>query len=54
VPQWDAEDYQAVEQNLEGLITDIPDMPLGDIPRRYLRHIVGVSESIGRLLRRVS
>jgi hypothetical protein len=54
VPQWDAEDYQAVEQNLEGLTTDIPDMPLGEVPRRYQRHTVGVSESIGRLLRRVS
>jgi hypothetical protein len=54
VPQWDTKDYQAVEQNLEGLTTDIPDMPLGEVPRCYQRHTVGVSESIGRLLRRVS
>jgi hypothetical protein len=47
VPQWDAEDYQAVEQNLEGLTADIPDMPLGEVPRRYQHHTVGVSESIG-------
>jgi hypothetical protein len=54
VPRWDAKDYEAVEQNLEGLMADIPDMPLGEVPRCYQRHIVGVSESIGRLLRRVS
>jgi hypothetical protein len=54
VPQWDAEDYQEVEQNLEGLTADIPDMPLGEVPRHYQRHIVGVSKSIGRMLRRVA
>ena len=54
VPQWDVEDYAAVEQNLEGLTTDIPDMPLGEVPRRYQCHTVGVLESIGRLLRRVA
>ena len=32
LPQWDAEDYEAVEQNLEGLTTDIPEMPLGEVP----------------------
>jgi hypothetical protein len=32
VPQWDVEDYQAVEQNLEGLTADILDMPLGEVP----------------------
>ena len=32
VPQWEAGDYQAVEKNLEGLTTDIPDMPLGEVP----------------------
>jgi hypothetical protein len=54
VPQWDVEDYQVVEQNLEGLTTDISDMPLGEVLRHYQRHTVGVSESIGRLLRRDS
>jgi hypothetical protein len=54
VPQWEARDYQVVEQNLEGLIVDIPDMPLGEVPRRDQRHIVGVSESMSRLLCRVS
>jgi hypothetical protein len=47
VPRWDAEDYEAVEQNLEGLTADIPDMPLGEVPRRYQCHTVGVSESVG-------
>jgi hypothetical protein len=53
VPQY-AEDYQVVEQNLEGLTADIPDMPLEEVPRRDQRHTVGVSGSMSRLLRRVS
>ena len=52
--RWDAEDYEAVEQNLEGLTADIPDMDIGEIPRRYQRHAVVVSESINRLLHRVA
>jgi hypothetical protein len=52
-PQY-AEDYQVVEQNLEGLTADIPDMPLEEVPRRDQRHTVGVSGSMSRLLRRVS
>jgi hypothetical protein len=43
-----------VEQNLEGLIADIPDMPLGEVPRCDQRHTVGVSESMSRLLHRVA
>jgi hypothetical protein len=54
VARWDAEDYEVVEQNLEGLIADIPDMAIREIPRRYQRHTMGVSESINRMLRRVS
>jgi hypothetical protein len=54
VPQWEAGDYQAVEQNLEGLTVDIPYMPLGEVPRRDQRHTVGVSESMSRLLHRVA
>jgi len=54
VARWDAKDYEAVEQNLEGLTTDIPDMAIREIPRRYQRHTVGMSESISRLLRRVA
>ena len=41
-PQY-AEDYQVVEQNLEGLTADIPDMNLEEVPRRDQRHTVGVS-----------
>jgi hypothetical protein len=52
VPQF-AEDYLTVEQNLEGLMTDIPDMAIEDIPRRDQRHTVGVSASMSSLLRRV-
>jgi hypothetical protein len=54
VPQWDARDYQAVEKNLKVLTGDIPDMPLGEVPRRDQRHTVGVSESMSRLLCRFS
>jgi hypothetical protein len=54
MPRWDAEDYEAVEQNLEGLTVDISDMPLGEVLWHYQHHTMGVSESIGQLLRRVS
>ena len=47
VPRWDVEDYEALEKNLEGLTTNIPDMTIGEVPRNYQRHTVGVSESIG-------
>ena len=53
VPQY-AEDYLTVEKNLEGLMHDVPDMPLEEIPRRDQRHTVGVSASMGRLLRKVA
>jgi hypothetical protein len=43
---WGAEDYEVVEQNLEGLTTDVPDISIGEIPRCYQRHTVGVSESL--------
>jgi hypothetical protein len=43
-----------VEQNLEGLMADVPDMALEDIPRCNQRHTVGVPASIGHLLRRVA
>jgi hypothetical protein len=35
VPRWDAKDYEAMEQNLEGLTADILGMPLGEVPRHY-------------------
>jgi hypothetical protein len=53
VPQY-AEDYQVVEQNLEGLTTDIPDMTLEEVPRCDQRHTVGVSTTMGRMLHRVA
>ena len=43
-----------VEQNLEGLTTDIPDMPLEEVPRRDQRHTVGVSTTMSRMLHRVA
>jgi hypothetical protein len=43
-----------VEQNLEGLMHDVPDMPLEEIPQHDQRHTVGVPASMGRLLRRVA
>jgi hypothetical protein len=33
---------------------DVPDMPLEEIPQRDQRHTMGVSASMGRLLRRVA
>jgi hypothetical protein len=54
VAGWDADDYEAMEQNLEGLTTDIPDMSIEEVPRRYQCHTVGVSGSLSRLLRRVA
>jgi hypothetical protein len=47
-------DYEAIEQNLEGLTMDVPDASIDDISRCYQCHTVGVSASIGRLLRRVA
>jgi hypothetical protein len=52
-PQY-VEDYQVVEQNLEGLTADILDMSLEEVPRRNQHHTVGVSASMSRLLRRVA
>ena len=52
-PQY-AKDYQVVEQNLEGLIADIPDMTLEEVQRRNQCHTIGVSASMSRLLRRVA
>jgi hypothetical protein len=52
-PQY-VEDYQVVEQNIEGLTADIPDMTLEEVPRRYQRHTVGVSATMSRLLCRVA
>jgi hypothetical protein len=53
VPQH-AADYFTVEQNLEGLMHDIPDMSLDEVPQNDQRHTVGVPASMGRLLRRVA
>jgi hypothetical protein len=52
VPQHVA-DYFTVEQNLEALMHDIPDMSLDEVPQNDQRHTVGVPSSMGRLLRRV-
>jgi hypothetical protein len=54
VARWDVEDYEAIEQNLEGLTADVPDITIGEILRCYQRHTVGVSESLSRLLHRVA
>jgi hypothetical protein len=37
-----AADYLTVEQNLEGLMHDIPDMSLDEVPQNDQRHTVGV------------
>jgi hypothetical protein len=48
-PQY-AEDYQVVEQNLEGLTADILDMPLEEVPRHDHHHTIGELGSMSRLL----
>jgi hypothetical protein len=45
---------EEIKHNLKGLTMDIPDITVDDLPRCYQLHIVGVSTSIGRLLRRVA
>ena len=35
VARWDAEDYEVVEKNSEGLTVDVPDIAIGEIPSRY-------------------
>jgi hypothetical protein len=42
VAGWDFGDYEAVEQNLEGLMTDISDISIDEILRCYQHHIVGI------------
>jgi hypothetical protein len=54
VARWNAEDYEAVEQNLEELTAEVPDIVIGEILRRYEHHTMGVSKSLSRLLRRVA
>ena len=51
---WDSSDYEAVEQNLEGLTTDILDISINDILRHYQHHIVGVYGSLSQLIHRVA
>ena len=52
--RWDVEEYKAVEHNLEGLTADVPDIGIGEIPRLYHHHTVGVFNSLSLLLRRVA
>jgi hypothetical protein len=54
VAGWDAEDYDVIEKNLEGLMTNIPNISIEEILRHYQRHVVGVSGSLSRLLCRVA
>jgi hypothetical protein len=51
---WDADDYEAMEKNLEGLMADIPDMSIEEVSRHYQHHTVGVSGSLSRLLHRAT
>ena len=43
---WDADEYEAIKQNLEGLTAGIPDMYIGEVSRRFQCHTVGVSGSL--------
>jgi hypothetical protein len=48
-----AEDLEEIEQNLDGLTMNIHDITVDELPLRYQCHTIGVSTSIGRLIRRV-
>jgi hypothetical protein len=52
--RWDVEYYEAVEQNLEELTADVPDIVIGEIPWCYQCHTMGVSESHSRLIHRIA
>lgn len=53
-PQVEGDADDDLVQNLEALTRGIPDYGrLGDMPRAYQRHTVGVSTRVHRLLRRV-
>jgi hypothetical protein len=54
VAGWDVDDYEAMEQNLEGLTAGIPDMSIEEVPRCYQRHTVGMSGLLSQLLHRVA
>jgi hypothetical protein len=47
-------DFETIEKNMDGLTMNIPDVSIDDVPRHYQIHIVGVSTSIHRLLRKVA
>ena len=48
------EDLKEIKHNLDGLTMNIPEIMVDELPRRYQYHTIGVSTSIGRLLRRVA
>ena len=43
-----------LEEKLERLTLDIPDVAIDDLPMRYQRHTAGVPGRFSRLLRRVA
>ena len=43
-----------LEENLDRLTLDIPDVAIDDLPRRFQRHSVVVSGHFSHLLRRVA
>ena len=53
VAGWDAEDYEAIKQNLEGLTAGIPDMSIGEVSMCFQRHTIGVFGPLRRLLHRI-
>ena len=50
----ETKDLEEIEQNLEGLTMDIPDITVDDLPWHYQHHTIGFLTSIGRLLHRVA
>jgi hypothetical protein len=50
----EVDDFEDIEQNLEGLIINVPNITVDELPQHYQCHTVGVLASIGRLLHQVA
>ena len=48
------EELGDIEENLQQLAVDIPNMTTYEVPRHYQCHTTGVSRRFSRILRRVS
>jgi hypothetical protein len=54
VARWDADEYEVMEHNLEGLMAGILNMSIEEVPRHYQCHTIGMSNSLSRFLSKVA